>query len=351
MRTLVFISLEYWDEVWRRNQFLAARMQRDFDVTFVGPELPITKILWPKITKYKNIRIKYIFKLLPEKLGMLAGVINNYFYKWQLGRFRKVDVLWINDHSKYFLEDYLKHQQLIYDITDDWTLVNAPPKIKAKIVAQDRYLCERATSIIVCSKFLFQKKKHYNEKLFLVPNGINIKDYALKDKPGKFFLYTGTLHQERLDVPLVISLAKKYPKEKFVFVGPVFFDKQNQQEIIKFKNIVLMGAYPYAQLSGFMAQAKALLVPHLTTDFVNSLDPIKQYEYMLSAKPVIATKVSGFADWRNIFTIVSSHREYLSAVGQVLAGKLKVNSALRRKIAHENTWDKRYNSVRKILKS
>jgi hypothetical protein len=40
MRDLIFVSLENWDEIWRRNQFLCAAWARRFPlarILFVGP--------------------------------------------------------------------------------------------------------------------------------------------------------------------------------------------------------------------------------------------------------------------------------------------------------------------------
>jgi hypothetical protein len=66
---LIFISLENWDDIWRRNQFLAVRMQQDLDVTFIGPELPFWKIFKHKPGHYQKIKIKYIYKFFPEKFS------------------------------------------------------------------------------------------------------------------------------------------------------------------------------------------------------------------------------------------------------------------------------------------
>lgn len=332
---LIFISLENWDDIWRRNQFLAVRMQQDLDVTFIGPELPFWKIFKSKPGHYQKIKIKYIYKFFPEKY---LPWLNKLFYKIQtVGS--KADILWINDHNKYFMES----PKIIYDITDDWTLLD--PKIKQI----DELLCQKADKIIVCSENLLRSRKKFKNKLSLIKNGVDLKPLHSRDIPGKYFLYTGSLHEERLDIPLVISLATHFPQERFVFIGPVFFSPKIRIELAKHKNIELWGAKPYPELAKYMNEAKALLVPHLTTNFVNSLDPIKQYEYMLSDKPVIATNISGFKDLQEIFCIAKNRAEFIKTTGLVIKNKLKVTKELRQKKAKENSWDERYKQVKKII--
>ena len=348
--------MEHWDDIWRRNQFFADRMQEDYDVTYIGPTLPITQIIKKKIRFFKNIKCRYVYKMIPERLGSIALILNSLFYFFQVIFIAgiKTDILWVNDHTKYLICRELKHAKLVYDITDDWTLINYPQKEKEQVIHADKKLSMAADNIIVCSDNLLVKKKQYGEKTVLIKNGINIADYQSDNQSnslGEYFLYTGSLHEERLNIELVIALATTFPEETFKYVGPVYFCNGTKIKLSKYKNIILTGAKPYQEMSMIMNQAKALLVPHLQTDFVNSLDPIKQYEYMLSTKPVVAINVSGFKDWGNIYTIVNSADEFKLAVQRVLAGSTKVDSLLRAEMAKKSTWDSRYQDVKKILKS
>jgi hypothetical protein len=334
-KNLLFISLEHWDQIWRRNQFLAVRLQKDFALTFIGPELPFWQIFKPKIFRYQNIKIRYAYKFFPEKY--FPG-LNKLLYKLQTTIYRR-DILWNNDHSKYFLNA----PRIIYDITDDWTILD--PKIKKA----DDLLCQKAERIIVCSENLLRARAKFKAKTKLIKNGVDFKPLKPNDKPGKYFLYTGSLHEERIDVSLVIALAKNYPAERFVFIGPSFFAPQIKEALNRYKNIELWGPRPYQELNKYMNEAKALLVPHLTTSFVNSLDPIKQYEYMLSDKPVVTTKVSGFKNLNDIFYVAQNKTEFLQAIEKIIKNRLNVNLPLRLKYARENSWDKRYNQVKEIL--
>jgi hypothetical protein len=83
MRDLVFVSLENWDEIWRRNQFLCSGLARRFPqarILFVGKPLPILhvlrsgrvgQLLRPTIKAVPgqpNIHVMELIKLVPNAL-------------------------------------------------------------------------------------------------------------------------------------------------------------------------------------------------------------------------------------------------------------------------------------------
>ena len=333
---LLFISLEHWDDVWRRNQFLAVRMQKDFTVTFIGPVIPFWRFFQKRLARYQNIQLKHIIKFFPERFAWLNALT----YSVQCPR--ATNVLWLNDHTKYFLLEKVRYTKSIYDITDDWTITTPA------YIPMDRFLCQAVNTVLVCSQGLLQRRSKITKNIILVKNGININDYTFTKSQQKYFLYTGSLHEDRLDILLMIALAKKYPQERFLYVGPNFMREATNKKLAQYVNIELVGAKPYTQLSRYMSEAKALIVPHCQNAFVNSLDPIKQYEYLLTAVPVISTNVSGFNEWSGLFTIVERN-EFTAAIEKAIHGKIKVATAARRKAARQCSWDMRYKQIQGIV--
>jgi len=58
----------------------------------------------------------------------------------------------------------------------------------------------------------------------------------------------------------------------------------------------LLGPRPRGAVIGYLQHADVLVVPHVVTDFTDSLDPIKLYEYQAVGRPVVSTPVAGFRD-------------------------------------------------------
>ena len=186
---LLFVSLEHWDDVWRRNQFLAVRLQRDFQVTFLGPQLPFWRFFCRKRRNFQQINIRYVYKFLPDRF---FPRLNRWLYALQYPR--KTDTLWINDHAKWFLLEAVRYRTSVYDITDDWTLVDTTA------IGPDRFLCQAADTVIVCSQGLLRSRRKLTKNIILIKNGINLRDYSFRRATRKYFLYTGSLHEDRKSV-------------------------------------------------------------------------------------------------------------------------------------------------------
>jgi hypothetical protein len=57
-----------------------------------------------------------------------------------------------------------------------------------------------------------------------------------------------------------------------------------------------------------------LVVPHVVTEFTDSLDPIKLYEYQAVGRPVVSTPVAGFRDADDPRITIASGDAFAEAV-------------------------------------
>ena len=137
--------------------------------------------------------------------------------------------------------------------------------------------------------------------------------------PGPVVLYVGSLHDERLDVPLVVELARARPDVQVVLVGPDFLSAAAEAELRALDNIHLLGSRPYERVPGYMHHADVVIVPHLVNPFTESLDPIKAYECMAAGRPTIATPVAGFRELGRP-VVVAPGDHFVESVGAALAG-------------------------------
>jgi len=104
----------------------------------------------------------------------------------------------------------------------------------------------------------------------------------------------GTLHAERIDIPLVFELARARPDLRLVLVGPVSLPGDVVAELEKEPAIHLLGPRPYDQVPAYLQHADVVVIPHLVNPFTESLDPIKAYECLAAGRPTVATPVAGF---------------------------------------------------------
>jgi glycosyltransferase involved in cell wall biosynthesis len=130
-------------------------------------------------------------------------------------------------------------------------------------------------------------------------------------------LYVGTLHVERLDIPLIRELAASRTDLQIVLLGPNHLPAEVTSDLERVPNIHLLGAFPYDQIPAFMQHADVMIVPHLVNPFTESLDPIKAYECLAAGRPTIATPVAGFRDLGPPI-VVADRNQFPAAVGEAL---------------------------------
>ena len=317
MTDLVVASLEPWDGVWRRNQHLLSHLlasDRALRVLFVEPSADPVHDLTRRAAPRRGSGLRagelagaegrlWLYqptKWLPRRLdprvdGRHADRLARLARRLGMSEPR----LWVNDPSA---AEILRRTQwpALYDITDDWLLAERSPREHARMVDDEDYLLTHCRDIVVCSPRLLETK--HAERVTLIPNAVDVdayRDAAARpgDLPsGPVVLYVGTLHRDRLDVDLCASLAAGLRgTASFVLVGPVALDAADR-DLLADAGILLLGAREHTAIPAYLKNADVLVVPHVVTEFTDSLDPIKVYEYLAAGRPVVSTPVAGFRE-------------------------------------------------------
>ncbi|HQZ84055.1 MAG TPA: glycosyltransferase [Actinomycetota bacterium] len=342
MTDLIVCSLEPWDEVWRRNQFLiAGLLDRDqsLRVLFVEPPsdpLHLLRIgqrprlgrgLAPVADWVGRLQRLELTKWLPRTAGPMADAILDRAVRVTASRLGITDpLLWINDPGWAHLIASTGWPA-IYDITDDWVEADRSAREHERIVANERALMDSCRLVVVCSPELARTKSRIRP-VVLVQNAVDVGWYREpQPRPDDLgaspvALYAGTLHEDRLDVRLCCELGRRLHAvgAALVFVGPNALAMSNSELLASVPGVRILGPRPYRSIPGYLQHADLLVVPHLVNDFTNSLDPIKLYEYQAVARPIVATPVSGFVELDGLSGVaIRSSQEFPDAAVGMLA--------------------------------
>lgn len=366
---LVVCSLEPWDEVWRRNQFLVSGLlDRDprLRVLFVEPAIdPLHELARrrrPRRARGVRSRAEFgpgrlwtyqQYKLAPRQLAgplvdaaLTAGV---HHVSRRLGIIRPL--LWINDPGRAPLARRSGWPAL-YDITDDWLVADRPARERDRVAANEAELMRRCAEVVVCSAHLARAKGSLRP-VELIPNAVDVERYRRPaTRPadlseGSVAVYVGTLHEDRLDVDLCVRTARESAgTATLVFVGPNALSPANTARLAREPNVVLLGARPVATVPGYLQHATVLMTPHVVSAFTESLDPIKLYEYLAVDRPVVSTPVAGFRDRADVLTVATAD-EFPAAVHRCLTGAPQRSNI--RAAADLPTWSTRVEQMRTVL--
>ncbi|WP_404430588.1 glycosyltransferase [Microbacterium lacus] len=337
MTDLVVVSLERWDEVWRRNQHLVAGLlEADpaLRVLFVEPpDDPLHGLrsgsrpqFGHRARPHSTIERLHVFrpvKWLPRRVDR---AVDDRFARGVRRAARKLGMLdplvWINDPAAAAVARQ-SGRKTLYDITDDWAVADRPAVERERIVAGERALLATAAAVTACSAEIIRRKAAQRGDITLIHNAVSVRQYVTAaarptDLPsGPIALYVGTVHPDRVDIGLCIDTARALDgRGTVVLVGPNLLDKPTTRRLIA-AGVVALGARPREAIPGYLQHADVLLVPHVVTPFTDSLDPIKLYEYQAVGRPVVSTPVAGFRDAAAPVT-VAARVDFASAVNAAI---------------------------------
>jgi teichuronic acid biosynthesis glycosyltransferase TuaH len=318
---LVVCALDAWDDVWIRNQPLADGLLRRLPalrVLFVEPPTdPIFNLVHLRLPVRPNLRALRgdgrlhalrPLKLLPRRLGSLSDrlLLDQVIYTTRRLGFTR-PTLCLNDVT-YAPLIRRTRWPAVYDVSDDWLLAPFPPREIARLRRLDELALADANEVVVCSPAL-AASRGAGRAVTLVPNAVNVERFRrLQPRPRDLppaptAVYVGTLHEARLDVGLVIDLARSLTALSVVLVGPDALPTAVRRRLGAEPNVHLLGARPHAEVPGYLQHADVVFVPHLISPFTESLDPVKAYECLAVDTPTVATPVAGFRELAGVLTV------------------------------------------------
>ncbi len=368
MTDLVVASLEAWDGVWRRNQYLlAGLLRRDptLRLLFVEPAADPLHALASRRPPRLGGGLRPLdlpgaegriwayqpTKVLPRRIDRhaddrLAGQITR-----AARRVGFVDPrLWINDPSAVSV---LRHTgwRALYDITDDWLLADRSPAEHERLVWDEAELMRRCAEVVVCSPNLVATKSRIRP-VTLIPNAVDVAAYRVPtsrptDLPdGPVALYLGTIHRDRIDVQLCAATARKIQgRGRLVLVGPAPLSAADTALLTR-AGVLLLGPKERSEVPGYLQWADTLVVPHVVTPFTESLDPIKLYEYQAVGRAVVSTPVAGFRDTDDDRVTVADAARFPGEVASSLPARWRFPQRTDRRVP---SWHDRVEEMAEVV--
>jgi glycosyltransferase involved in cell wall biosynthesis len=363
VRELVVCSLDPWDEVWRRNQFFVDALLRSspaLRVLFVEPPadvlFEIAKGRRPTMPGIRSVRgdrrLRALrpLKPLPRRLGSLA---DRALHRQVIVAARRLGftrpTLWLNDVT-YAPLIRRTGWPTVYDVTDDWLLAPFPQREIERLSALDAMALADADEVVVCSPAL-AASRGAARGVTLVANGVDSEHFRRPQArpqdlpPAPTAVYVGTLHDSRLDVELVIELARSLPELSVVLVGPDALPAVTRRRVVAEPNIHLLGPRPYADVPAYLQHADVVIMPHLVTPFTESLDPIKAYECLAVSTPTVATAVAGFRELSRYIRVVP-RESFVEAVDVARAAPRRADL-----VESIGSWTERASAFERLLTS
>jgi len=207
--------------------------------------------------------------------------------------FNSVDLLIISTPYFHELINLIDYKYCIYRITDDYSKFSHLPSYISYL---EKNLVKKVDKVIVTSKPLqkkFSKIRDVNDIVY-INNGVNINNF-IRDNykvPNEYIndsnkkvIYIGAL-ENWFDKELLRKCAEKNKNVSFYIIGK---DKIGLEELSYFKNIKILGVRSYKDIPNYLYYADVGIIPFIKNDLINSVSPIKLYEYASLGLPIVST--------------------------------------------------------------
>jgi glycosyltransferase involved in cell wall biosynthesis len=113
-----------------------------------------------------------------------------------------------------------------------------------------------------------------------------------------------------------------------------------------------LGEKPYDELLKYVAHFDVGVIPRISSAFTKAINPKKFYEYLACGKPVVSTMMPELERHESEGILIRAHDadSFLISLRKMIdSGKNPEYKKKRLNLAKENSWQKRYEKIEKLI--
>jgi len=384
-----------WDDKWRRRQQIAWRLVEypEFErVFFIESPLTLPSLLkyflgaadrdatarWPRVLRKGFVwqpGERPVWVLTP--LSFLFQFGEDASQSWQ----KRAQHWWIRKKVRELADEVEVDRLLLFVALPDWTvqyhedlfgasiflfdsteLFHAHPRLRQqdphykRIAQNEDDLTKRARIVTCASRKSWRDKQKLNSNVHYLPNAADIDlfsevgpDLGFRERHGLgsdsvLLAYLG-VDNGRLNRSILDYLLCYNSNWYLCVIGP------DSPSFPQGKRVITLGELPKRRAVGVLKAMDVCLLPHEINEFTDSQSPIKLYDYLASGKPIVSTSVAGTCDFRGAVLIADSKEEFAAKVEQALDTDTDDMREQRLRLARENSWQARVQSLVSIVRS
>lgn len=357
-RMLYFADIP-WDWVRQRPQHLADALAPYYLMTVLSPFIfrhkdQLRHGYRDPSTRYRAyLHLPYYHR--SRRTDRLDSAIMRAQIAWWILVWRP-DVIWVSYAE---LVRYLPRRVkaiLVYDCMDDFAEFPALNERRHEFLAYEKRLISEASVVCVSSQHLLGILKNryaVRPETILVHNACSVGvDNVLEEAPTELvkqgvwhIAYFGTL--SHLDWESIRSAVDSLDDVVFDLFGPA----EGVCLPVDSSRIKWHGIVSHAELSVYASQAACLAFPFAVSPLVESVDPVKLYEYVGFGKPIICVRYPEVERFASFVEFYSSPHEFVDVLQKMIDGgfQRKYTAEQRSVFLRDNSWSKRAEVVKQTL--
>lgn len=380
MKNILYLSLIDWFWIKQRPQHMSEFLSKSNFITYLcrkpwknnsnviirhsNDNYSVSKSIFNLNPNLNVIRKRLIPK---EHSFRFIQFLNNKIMKsflLKLDKKNNYDYIIITHPKQYDIlpRKFLNSKIIIYDCMDNYKCW--PGCNRESLIDMEKKVLNISSYVIASSENLYNELINYDvnikNKLYIINNGVDIESFDLnklgknnevnifKNNNKKRVGYVGTI-SKWVDLNLVENIAIKNKNLDFYIIGPI----ENGTDIRKYKNInniIFTASQPYYSIPNILSKLDITIMPFKKIDLVDSVNPVKVYEYLAMGKPVIALRYTETEKFGDLIYLYDNADEFQLCLNKILNcqedSKVIEN---RMEFAKNNSWENRVNILEKML--
>lgn len=355
MKILYFSPIPYHD-LFQRPQHIAKLLSENHTVYFVEPTISLMKYLIKGGESFK----RHEFDISPSlKIKRAGGAFTLHRSLEQIIRCnplsearqlshlaRECDIIWTGHPSFWGIIKKLPPKPLYYDKMDEDTLITTNPLLKKLFARYEREIIKAAKAIFVTAEVFSERIKPQNPNTYLVSNGVE-RSFIGTPLPketqsdARVYGYIGTMGHW-FDNEAIRTILDADPRNRVMLAGPCFTERLSDSRV------TYMGSLERSELPLLLSRFDVCLYTFSQSELLDTINPVKLYEYLAANRPVIAVKsreTSKLAEYLNLY---KDYDELSALCSHDLEPPFK-NEEERKAFMKKNSWESRILEIERIL--
>ncbi len=258
------------------------------------------------------------------------------------------DIIIFNDTDmfrSFYLKENTGAKTYVYYTRDNMIAVDYWKRQGIRIEAA---LMAKADLVVANSTYLADLARRFNPHSYYVGQGCDVSLFDkklikeapadIKDIPGPVIGYIGVLYALRLDIEVLVYIAKSNPEWSLVLVGPED-DEFSSSELHNLKNVYFLGSKKMDELPAYLNSFDVALNPQKLNEVTIGNYPRKIDEYLAMGKPTVATKTRAMEVFAEYVYLARNKEEYVELIDKALKENTPEKEKGREKLARSHTWD------------
>ncbi|MBA2719087.1 MAG: glycosyltransferase [Chloroflexi bacterium] len=231
-------------------------------------------------------------------------------------------------------------EAVLFDSLDNWMIHPGLRRHATLAAAGYSAILPSATAVVASAPASRDVLRQWALEVEVIPNGVDPAAFAEAPPrpsdlpPGPVVGYAGSL-AVRIDVALVVEVARAMPDVSFVFIGQVL-QSSAIEPMRHVPNIHLLGDKHYAFLPAYLAHFDVAWIPHVVGAGESGGDPIKMYEYWAAGREVVASRIDGLDRWADRLHLLDDGAHAVALIRGLLTDTVQ---AKRATVPPDRTWD------------